>query len=84
MAAAMNVPWLHVYRKPRVAVLATGDEVVMPGDAPGPAQIVSSNGLALCSFIEACGGTALNLGIAPDNAEALNSMISGARGLIFW
>lgn len=80
LAAAMNVPWLHVYRKPRVAVLATGDEVVMPGEIPGPAQIVSSNGLALCSFIEACGGTALNLGIAPDNADALNSMIAGARG----
>lgn len=80
LAAAMNVPWLHVHRKPRVAVLATGDEVVMPGEAPGPTQIVSSNGLALCNFIEACGGTALNLGIAPDNAHALNSMISGARG----
>ncbi|WP_022726974.1 molybdopterin molybdotransferase MoeA [Fodinicurvata sediminis] len=80
LTAAMNVPWLHVYRKPRVAVLATGDEVVMPGEIPGPAQIVSSNGLALCSFIEACGGTALNLGIAPDNADTLNSIIAGARG----
>ena len=47
MAAAMNVPWLIVRRRPRVAILATGDEVVMPGDPLGPNQILSSNSIAL-------------------------------------
>ena len=43
LAAAMDVPWLQVRRRPRIALLATGDEIVMPGDPVGPNQIVSSN-----------------------------------------
>ena len=80
LAAAMNVPWLQVHRRPRIALLATGDEVVMPGDPIGPNQIVSSNGLALSSFIVANGGQATDLGIAPDKADALRSMAAGAQG----
>ena len=78
--AAMNVPWLRVHRKPRIAVLANGDELVMPGEAIGPNQIVSSNNVGLCALIEASGGEAIDLGIAPDDAEGLKAMAAGARG----
>lgn len=80
LAASMNHPWLAVRRKPRVAVLATGDEVVMPGEPLGPHQIVSSNGIALCAFVEACGGEAVNLGIARDDRDSLLRLAAGARG----
>src|SRR5262249_27943565 len=80
IAAAMNVPWLRVTRRPRIAVLATGDEVVMPGDAIGPNQIVSSNGLSLSAFITVCGGDAIHLGIAPDDAAVLRRMGEAAVG----
>src|SRR5262249_25059412 len=46
LAAGMNYPKLTVYRRPKVAVLATGDELVPPGSAPGPGEIVYSNGFA--------------------------------------
>lgn len=80
LAAAMNRPWLAVRRKPRVAILATGDEVVMPGEPLGPSQIVSSNGVSLAAFISANGGTAMDLGIARDNADTIRTMAAGARG----
>ena len=47
LAAGMNHPWLRVVRRPRIAILATGDEIVRPGDPIGRDQIVSSNALAL-------------------------------------
>ncbi len=80
LAAAMNVPWLQVRRKPRIALLSTGDEVVMPGDPIGPQQIVSSNALALSAFIVACGGSTTDLGIAPDQEDTLRVMAAGAQG----
>ncbi|HLI11384.1 MAG TPA: gephyrin-like molybdotransferase Glp [Alphaproteobacteria bacterium] len=81
LAAAMNVPWLAVRRRPRVAILATGDEIVMPGDPLGPNQIVSSNALALAAAIAAWGGEPVNLGIAQDTPESLQALAGGgARG----
>lgn len=80
LAAAMNVPWLMVRRKPRVSILATGDEIVMPGDPVGRNQIVSSNALSLAAFVLAQGGEPLDLGIAPDEKEGLRSLASGASG----
>jgi molybdopterin molybdotransferase len=79
LAAAMNHPWLHVHRKPRVAILATGDEVVMPGEPIGPHQIVSSNGLALAAMVSASGGEPIQLGVAPDRTDALQALTAGAR-----
>src|SRR3546814_7186634 len=67
----MNLPWVPVRRRPRVAILATGDEVVMPGEPLGPSQIVSSNGLALSAFVRACGGEPLLLPIAADTEDSL-------------
>ena len=80
LAAAMNVPWLSVRRRPRVAILVTGDEIAMPGDPLGPHQIVSSNSLALAASVTVFGGEPYQLGIAPDDREALASMAAGAAG----
>lgn len=80
LMAAMDYPWLTVRRKPRIAILATGDEIVRPGEPIGPNQIVSSNALALSGIIKASGGEAVNLGIAPDQTEILQFMADGARG----
>jgi len=79
-AAAMDHAWLKVVRKPRIAIISTGDEVVLPGDPRGPNQIVSSNGPSLAAFVTAAGGEPVSLGIAPDSAHALQAMVDGARG----
>jgi molybdopterin molybdotransferase len=76
----MNVPWLTVRRRPRVAYAATGDEVVMPGDPLGPDQIISSNSVALDAYIRVLGGKPINLGIARDNEESLRQVLEGAKG----
>lgn len=80
LAAAMNRPWLLVRRRPRVAILPTGDEVVLPGDPIGANQIVSSNGIALAAFIASEGGVPVQLPIAPDKADALRAIADGATG----
>ncbi|MFO1059609.1 MAG: gephyrin-like molybdotransferase Glp [Dongiaceae bacterium] len=80
LAAAMNWPWLRVTRRPRVAILATGDEVVMPGEPIAAGQIVSSNALALAAFVAACGGEPLNLGVVGDDRAAIAAMAAAARG----
>jgi len=71
LLAAMNVGQVTVYRRPTVALLATGDELVMPGAAPKPNQIIASNVFALKAMIEAAGGSARMMPIAPDNMQAL-------------
>src|SRR5438128_6227853 len=81
LAAAMNRPWLFVYRRPSVAILSTGDEIVMPGDPIGPHQIVSSNALALAAFVTACGGVPVMVGNAPDDPDALRRIAAAARGV---
>ena len=81
VAAAMNRPWLFVHRRPRVAILSTGDEIVMPGDPIGPHQIVSSNSLALAAFVAACGGVAVSVGNAPDDPEALRRIAAATSGV---
>jgi len=80
LAAAMNTPWIMVRRRPRVAILVTGDEVVMPGDPMTPNQIISSNSLGMAAMVTVFGGEPCMLGIAPDDREALASMAAGARG----
>src|SRR5713101_5959321 len=81
LAAAMNRPWLFVHRRPRIAILSTGDEIVMPGDPIGPHQIVSSNALALAAFVTACGGVPVLVGNAPDDPDALRRFAAAARGV---
>ncbi|MGH7099343.1 MAG: molybdopterin molybdotransferase MoeA [Stellaceae bacterium] len=81
LLAAMNHPWLSVHRRPRVAILSTGDEIVMPGEPIGPHQIVSSNSLALCAFVAACGGIAVSVGNAPDDPAALRRIAAATNGV---
>ena len=71
LAAAMNQPELPVRRKPKVAILATGDEVVPPGLELEIDQIVSSVPYGLAALIESHGGEAMSLGIAKDEPESL-------------
>jgi molybdopterin molybdotransferase len=79
LAAGMNHPHLLVRRRPKVAVLATGDELVMPGTTPGPGQIVYSNGFALRALARAEGAETIDLGIAADTVAATTDGIRRAR-----
>jgi molybdopterin molybdotransferase len=81
LAAGMNHPELAVHRRPRVAMLATGDELVMPGAIPGPGQIVYSNGYALRALARGEGAETIDLGIAADTIDATTSGIRRARDL---
>jgi molybdopterin molybdotransferase len=80
LAAAANRPWLAVRRRPRVAILATGDEIVLPGDPVGANRIVSANSFALAALVEAEGGVPVNLGIAGDDRASLARLAAGAAG----
>lgn len=71
LAAAANVPWLAVHRRPRVAILATGDEISLPGEPIGPGGIVSSNSHALAALIRAAGAEAMLLPVARDDHAAI-------------
>jgi molybdopterin molybdotransferase len=81
LAAGMNYPHLAVRRPPKVAILATGDELVMPGESPGPGQIVYSNGYALRALARDEGAETVDLGIAADTIEATTEGIRRARDL---
>jgi molybdopterin molybdotransferase len=81
LLAAMNRPWLFVHRRPRIGILSTGDEIVMPGDPIGPHQIVSSNSLALAAFVMACGGSPVSVGNAPDDPQALRRIAAATHGV---
>lgn len=78
-AAAMGHRKLSVHRKPRVAILATGDELVEPGITPGPGQIVASNSYAVAAMVTAAGGAPTILGIATDTADSLALHVEEAR-----
>ena len=81
LAAAMNHPELPVHRRPRVAVLGTGDELVPPGSTPGPAEIVYSNGFALLAMARHEGADVIDLGIAPDRLDETIAAVQRARAL---
>jgi molybdopterin molybdotransferase len=81
LAAAANHTALPVRRRARVAILATGDELVAPGGSLGPAQIIASNNFAVAGVVEACGGVAIDLGIAADELQALNTSLLGGASV---
>jgi len=79
LAAAMGYGELSVHRKPRVAILATGDELVRAGEPVGPDQITASSLPATILMVEKAGGEAIDLGIARDTLESLDERIRAAK-----
>ncbi len=74
LLAAADFASLNVVAKPRIALVATGDELSRPGESRGPGGIVASSTYALAAFAEKWGGSALDLGILPDNVEAFAAL----------
>jgi molybdopterin molybdotransferase len=81
LAAAANHPWLGVHRLPRVAILATGDEIAMPGEPIPSGGIVSSNSHALAALVRASGGEPVVLPIAGDTSEAVAAVADAVHGI---
>ena len=79
LAAAAGHVLLEVYRRPRIAFFATGDELVPPGEIPGPSQIIASTGAGLAALIREAGGEPLDLGIARDTRESLLEKAAAAK-----
>ena len=79
LLAAMNIAQVPVSRKPKVAIIATGDELVLPGEVPGPGQIIASNTFGLAALVEAHGGTARLMPIAQDQVASLETAFALAR-----
>ncbi len=71
LAASGGHPRLTVVDRPKIAVLATGDELVAPGEPVGPSQIVASNSYGVAALVEASGGTVVDCGIAPDREDEI-------------
>jgi molybdopterin molybdotransferase len=80
LAAAMGHPTVVVRRRPVVAILATGDELVLPGETPGADQIVCSNTFGIAAMVSAAGGEPRLLGIAKDRPESLAAHVEQAAG----
>jgi molybdopterin molybdotransferase len=80
LAAACGRAEIAVHKRPVVAIVATGDELVEVEETPGDSQIRNSNGVALAALVEAAGGEARRLGIARDSRESLRERIAEGRG----
>ncbi|MBT8152453.1 molybdopterin molybdotransferase MoeA [Epibacterium ulvae] len=80
LLASMNVPQVPVRRKPDIALISTGDELVMPGETPGPGQIIASNTFGLKALLEDCGASVRILPIARDQKPALEAAFNFAKG----
>lgn len=80
LAASMGHATLAVHARPRIAIIATGDELVRPGEPCGPDQIMASNSYALAALIEQAGGIAIDLGIARDSMASLQAAFDGCAG----
>jgi molybdopterin molybdotransferase len=79
LAGAMNHARVPLHRRPRVAVFATGDELVEPGTPPAPGQIVHSNGISLAALARTEGAEAIDFGIVPDRLDATVTAVRRAR-----
>ncbi|MEC9344230.1 MAG: gephyrin-like molybdotransferase Glp [Pseudomonadota bacterium] len=87
LAASMNHARVPVFSRPKVALIATGDELVSPGDTLGEGTIIASNTFGIAAIVKAAGGEVVDLGIVADNAEALatafvKAMAAGARLIV--
>ena len=81
LAAGLNRVWLPVRRRPRIALVATGDELVRPGEPLGPDRIVTTNSITLAGMIESFGGEAVDLGIIEDRTDAFAAILGELRGV---
>jgi molybdopterin molybdotransferase len=72
----MNLPWLSVHRKPRVAILSTGNELVLPGEPIGRNQIISSSGIAVAALVRGWGGDPTLFDIARDETSIIGDAIA--------
>jgi molybdopterin molybdotransferase len=79
LVASMNYPAVPVHRRPKVALFATGDELVPPGTTPGPGQIVYSNGFSLIALMRAEGAEVADLGIVRDRLDDTVAAVRRAR-----
>jgi molybdopterin molybdotransferase len=80
LAAAANHPWLTVHRRPQIAILATGDEIAMPGDSIPPGGIISSNSHLVAALVRAAGGVPTLLPVARDHPDAIAEAAAQATG----
>ena len=80
LMAAMNIPQVPVARKPQIALISTGDELVMPGETPGPDQIIASNTFGLQALLEGVGAHVRVLPIARDTVSSLETAFGLAKG----
>ena len=78
LAAALGLPRLRVLRRPRVALMSTGDELVQVGQTPGPGQVVDSNRWGLLAALREAGAIVTLLGVAPDQPDPLRELVVGA------
>ncbi|WP_315928043.1 gephyrin-like molybdotransferase Glp [Mesorhizobium sp. SP-1A] len=78
LAASANHPRLDVVRRPLVAIIATGDELLPPGSDLGPGKIIASNAFGVVAAARSVGADVLDLGIASDNREAIAALIRKA------
>lgn len=79
LLAGMNLPHVVVHRRPRIGLLATGNELVTLGQMPGPNQIVASSGLGLAAMIANWGGAPVSLGIVRDETPAIVQALQAAQ-----
>ena len=79
LAASMNHPILTVLKRPKMAILATGDELVLPGETPSDDQIIASNNFGVAALAKAVGAEVLDLGIARDNNQEIAAKIKQAQ-----
>ncbi|MFZ2102315.1 MAG: gephyrin-like molybdotransferase Glp [Oricola sp.] len=79
LAAAANHPTVRVVRRPSVAILATGDELLLPGSTPGPGQIIASNTFGVAMIASEAGATVVDLGIVPDREKELAEALDKAK-----
>ncbi len=80
LLASMNIPNVTVARKPDVVLISTGDELVLPGEEPGPDQIIASNTFGLKAMLDSLGAHARILPIARDNEASLKTAFKLAKG----
>ena len=81
LAVAAGATSAVVSQPPRIGILSTGDELVPPGQFPGPGQIISSNAAFLSAFVKSCGAEAVDLGIAADKPGAVSDAVMAATNL---